>query len=76
MTGQQALYAYSEAQALALTQQLRAQGQSPQVVRYRGLSGIDRAILMQTCIDPATRNARVMTEQDALAAIEIFGANA
>ena len=76
LTGQQALYAYSEAQALALTQQLRAQGQSPQVVRYRGLSGIDRAILMHTCIDPATRNARVMTEQDALAAIEIFGANA
>jgi hypothetical protein len=30
---------------------------------------------MQTCIDPATRNARVMTEQDALAAIEIFGTN-
>ena len=76
LTGQQALYAYSEAQALALTQQLRAQGKTPQVVRYRGLSGIDRAILMQTCIDPATRNARVMTEQDALAAIEIFGANA
>ena len=76
LTGQQPLYAYSEAQALALTQQLRAQGKTPQVVRYRGLSGIDRAILMQTCIDPATRNARVMTEQDALAAIEIFGANA
>ena len=76
LTEQQPLYAYSEAQALALTQQLRAQGKTPQVVRYRGLSGIDRAILMQTCIDPATRNARVMTEQDALAAIEIFGANA
>ena len=75
LTGQQPLYAYSEAQALTLTQQLRAQGKTPQVVRYRGLSGIDRAILMQTCIDPATRNARVMTEQDALAAIEIFGAN-
>ena len=70
-----AIYAYSEAQALALTEQLRAQGKIPQVVRYRGLSGIDRAILMQTCIDPATRNARVMTEQDALAAIEIFGTN-
>ena len=76
LTGQQPLYAYSEAQALTLTQQLRAQGKTPQVVRYRGLSGIDRAILMQTCIDPATRYARVMTEQDALAAIEIFGANA
>ena len=75
LAGQQPLYAYSEAQALALTQQLRAQGKTPQVVRYRGLSGIDRAILMQTCIDPATRNARVMAEQDALAAIEIFGAN-
>ena len=75
LTGQQPLYAYSEAQALTLTQQLRAQGKTPQVVRYRGLSGIHRAILMQTCIDPATRNARVMTEQDALAAIEIFGAN-
>ena len=75
LTGQQPLYAYSEAQALTLTQHLRAQGKTPQVVRYRGLSGIDRAILMQTCIDPATRNARVMTEQDALAAIEIFGAN-
>ena len=75
LTEQQPLYAYSEAQALALTQQLRAQGKTPQVVRYRGLSGIDRAILMQTCIDPATRSARVMTERDALAAIEIFGAN-
>lgn len=73
--GEPTRYAYSEAQALALGEQLRAQGKSQQVVRYRGLSGIDRTILMQTCIDPASRNARVMTEQDALAAIEVFGAN-
>ncbi len=75
VAGQPARYAYSEAQALALTQQLRVQGKNPQVVRYRGLSGIDRAILIHTCIDPTTRNARVMTEQDALAAIEVFGAS-
>ena len=65
LTEQQPLYAYSEAQALALTQQLRAQGKTPQVVRYRGLSGIDRAILMQTCIDPATRNARASARPSA-----------
>lgn len=76
LDGEPPRYAYSEAQALALSESLRAQGKNPQVVRYRGLSGIDRAILMQTCIDPATRNARMMTEQDALAAIEVFGANA
>ena len=76
LDGEPNRYAYSEAQALALSESLRAQGKNPQVVRYRGLSGIDRAILMQTCIDPATRNARMMTEQDALAAIEVFGANA
>ena len=41
----------------------RAEGKGPQVVRYRGLSGIDRTILIQNLHWPATRNARVMTEQ-------------
>ncbi len=75
LTGETPLYTYSEAQTIALVAQLREQGKNPQVVRYRGLSGIDREVLMRTCIDPTTRKTRVMSEQDAQMAIEVFGAN-
>ena len=69
------IYTYSEAQTTLVLEQLRAQGKIPQVVRYRGLSGIDRDILINRCINPATRLARVLNEQDAQMAIEVFGGN-
>lgn len=75
LPNQEPIYAYSEAHALDITQQLKSQGITPQIVRYRGLSGIDKTTLMRTCLEPQTRNARIMSEQDALTAIEIFGAN-
>ena len=75
LTGETPLYTYSEAQTIALVAQLREQGKNPQVVRYRGFSGIYREVLMRTCIDPTTRKTRVMSEQDAQMAIEVFGAN-
>lgn len=75
LAGETPQYTYSEAQTSALVAQLREQGKNPQVVRYRGLSGIDREVLMRTCIDPTTRQTRVMSEQDAQMAIEVFGAN-
>ena len=71
--GQSPMYAFSEAQSLSLLTQLRAQGHEPITVRYRGLAGIDREILFNTCINPTTRNARVMSSTDALMAIEVFG---
>jgi hypothetical protein len=40
------------------------------------LAGIDHAILTKTCIEPSTRNARVMTVADALMAMEVFGGSA
>jgi DNA gyrase subunit B/topoisomerase-4 subunit B len=71
--GQSPMYAFSEAQSLSLLTQLRAQGHEPITVRYRGLAGIDREILFNTCINPTTRNARVMSSTDALMTIEVFG---
>ncbi|MCE1160560.1 MAG: toprim domain-containing protein [Burkholderiales bacterium] len=71
--GQSPMYAFSEAQSLSLLTQLRAQGHEPITVRYRDLAGIDREILFNTCINPTTRNARVMSSTDALMTIEVFG---
>lgn len=71
--GQSPMYAFSEAQSLSLLTQLRAQGHEPITVRYRGLAGIDREILFNTCINPTTRNARVMNSADAWMAIQVFG---
>jgi DNA gyrase/topoisomerase IV subunit B len=70
--GESPMYAFSEAQSHSLIAQLREHGHEPQTVRYRGLSGIDRDILMTTCIEPASRNTRIMTLADALMAIEVF----
>jgi DNA gyrase subunit B/topoisomerase-4 subunit B len=70
--GESPMYAFSEPQSNSLISQLRAQGHEPITVRYRGLAGIDREVLINTCIEPATRNARVMSVADALMAIEVF----
>lgn len=67
------MYAFSEPQSTSLISQLRAQGHEPITVRYRGLAGIDREILINTCIDPATRNTRIMHSTDARMAMEVFG---
>jgi DNA gyrase subunit B len=44
-----------------------------QTVRYRGLAGIDQPTLAHTCVQPATRRARVLTVADAQEALVIFG---
>ena len=67
------VYAYSEAHSQALLTDLRAQNVACQIVRYRGLAGIDGKTLFEKCISPATRRTRVMSAADALAAIEVFG---
>ena len=74
--GESPMYAFSEPQSTSLIGQMRAQGHEPITVRYRGLAGIDHAILTKTCIEPSTRNARVMTVADALMAMEVFGGSA
>lgn len=68
-----AVYAYSEVHRQTLLADLHAQNTPFQMVRYRGLAGIDSETLREKCISPATRRARVMSVADALAAIEVFG---
>ena len=41
--------------------------------RYRGLAGIDSAVLLATCIAPATRRTDRITTGEAAAMIEVFG---
>ena len=67
------LYAYAEAQGHDIAEQLRAQGTGFQTLRYRGLAGIDRDILVSACIAPETRVTRTMKLKDAEAAIAVFG---
>ena len=67
------LYAYAEAQGRDVSEQLRAQGMTFQTLRYRGLAGINRNILVNACIAPETRVTRTMGLKDAEAAIAVFG---
>ena len=67
------LLAYHEAEFQALCRQADARGESRAVrVRHRGLATITPALLAQTCIDPRTRNAHVLTVADVELAIAIF----
>ena len=67
------LYAYSEAQGHDIAEQLRVQNLDFQILRYRGLAGIDREILSSACLAPETRVTRIMGLKDAEAAIAVFG---
>ena len=67
------LCVYSDAQGRDVAEKLRAQGTPFQTLRYRGLAGIDRDVLVRTCITAETRVVRVMGAQDAEAAIRLFG---
>ena len=69
----EALCVYSDAQGRDVAEKLRAQGMPFQTLRYRGLAGIDRDVLVRTCITAETRVVRVMGAQDAEAAIRLFG---
>jgi DNA gyrase subunit B len=45
-------------------------------IRHRGLGTISPQVLAHTCIDPATRRARVLSTQDVADAARVFGGSA
>lgn len=66
-------YAYSHPQFQALGAELRAAGRGPfTALRYRGLAGLDAEVLAEQCVRPATRRGRILTPDDAKAAMEVF----
>ncbi len=55
-------------------ERLRGAGKTAfETVRYRGLAGMDLAVLAATCVDPATRFLSPLGIADADAAIAVFG---
>jgi len=65
-------YAFSEPEFQSLADAVRSR--EPAVARrYRGLAGIDSAVLFATCIAPATRRTDRITTGEAAAMIEVFG---
>ena len=68
------LLAYHEAEFQSLCRQADARGDSrAERIRHRGLATITPARLAQTCVDPHTRNSRVLSIADVEQAIAAFG---
>jgi DNA gyrase subunit B len=55
---------------------LRDGGQAPRVQAYRGLGGIEPAVLRERCVDPATRTGHAVGSGDVQAVLAVFGAGA
>jgi DNA gyrase/topoisomerase IV subunit B len=66
------LHAYSDAEYRRLCIKLKEQGIDYQGQRYRGLASMSEVTLVQTCLDPKTRNINRLTCKDAESAIRIF----
>ena len=67
------LYAYTDPQFQALSAELRASGPTRfETLRYRGLAGLDAGVLAEQCVHRATRRGRILTPDDAKAAMEVF----
>ena len=69
------LHADHPAQCREITERLRAQddGRAPRVQAYRGLGGIEPAVLRQRCVDPATRTGHAVGASDVRAVLSVFG---
>ena len=66
-------YAYTDPQFQALIAELRASGPARfETLRYRGLAGLDAGVLSEQCVHRATRRGRILTPDDAKAAMEVF----
>ena len=67
-------YAYSQAHANALVEQLRESGAVDiEVHGYRGLGSIPPQVLRELCVDPRTRRSRVAGQEDVAAVMQAFG---
>lgn len=72
-TASKTLYAYLDEQASKLRSELDREGYEYSQRRFRGLASMDRDTLVQTCVDPESRGAQLVTAADAHAALAVFG---
>jgi DNA gyrase/topoisomerase IV subunit B len=70
---QDSLQAYSEEHLQRIHAALSSRGIPHSHRRYRGLASINDAVLRETCIDPNSRTAYLMSRQDAASARDLFG---
>lgn len=66
-------YVFTDVEYRARAQALRAAGHDVQVVRYRGLAGLDLGTLAASCVRPATRVLHVLGRPDADAMLRVLG---
>ncbi|MEZ5294053.1 MAG: toprim domain-containing protein [Vicinamibacterales bacterium] len=67
------LYVFTEPEYRQATQDLRAVGHDLQVVRYRGLAGVDLEALATASVRPATRTLQALGRADADAMMRVLG---
>jgi DNA gyrase subunit B len=70
------LHADHPQQCQQMAQQLTqaSAGRAPRVQAHRGLGSIAPAVLRERCVDPATRQARVVSAAEVRAVVSVFGA--
>jgi DNA gyrase subunit B len=70
------LHADHPQQCQQLTQQMTqaSAGQAPRVQSHRGLGSIASNVLRERCVDPTTRQGRVVTEAEVRAVVSVFAA--
>lgn len=69
----QPVYVFTETEYRERARDLRALGHQVDVVRYRGLAGIDLSTLAATCVSPATRVLHDLGRPDADAMLRVLG---
>ncbi|MCE9629375.1 MAG: hypothetical protein K8S94_01465 [Planctomycetia bacterium] len=65
-------HAFSEPQLAMLAAEMQSRG-NVVTRRYRGLAGIEAAVLRDTCVAPATRKTDRVTTAEVGAMIEMLG---
>jgi DNA gyrase subunit B len=72
--GKESIHVRSEQEQRAEIERLRQEGVTNfEIVRYRGLAGMNMEVLAATCIHPGTRSLAALGIADAEAATAVFG---
>lgn len=67
------VYVFTDAEYRTVAGDLRARGHDVQVVRYRGLAGVDLGTLAASCVRRDTRTLHVLGRPDADATLRVLG---